>query len=63
MSKKFLTLVNITNGTSFPASPTAGDLFFRTDLSIMYVYSGTEWISMGAGAIESVDGGGPSTFL
>jgi len=30
-------------GTSFPASPSEGDLFYRTDLHILYIHQGTKW--------------------
>jgi hypothetical protein len=35
--------VGITSGASFPGSPTAGDQFFRTDLGILYYYTGSTW--------------------
>jgi hypothetical protein len=31
-------------GTSFPGSPAANDLFFRTDLGITCQYNGTRWL-------------------
>jgi len=44
--------VNMTfwGGTDFPASPIAGQPFFRTDLSILYYYNGTGWASSAGGA-------------
>lgn len=33
----------IENRTDFPAGPDAGQIIYRTDLSAMYVYDGTEW--------------------
>lgn len=30
-------------GTSFPQNPTPNDLFYRTDLRTLYVYTGTAW--------------------
>ena len=44
--------INMTlwSGTSFPASPAAGQPFFRTDLSIMYYWNSTHWASVTAGA-------------
>lgn len=36
-------------GTSFPASPTAGDRFWRTDLGTLYVYDGSSWQPIRAG--------------
>jgi hypothetical protein len=37
----------IASGTSFPGSPTAGDLFERTDIEsgLICVYDGTRWLS------------------
>lgn len=32
-------------GTAFPASPTTGDRFFRTDRGIEYYWDGTRWLS------------------
>lgn len=32
-------------GTSFPASPTTNDLFYRTDLGYWCYYDGTRWLS------------------
>ena len=31
------------SGSSDPASPNAGDMFYRTDLNKMRVYNGTAW--------------------
>jgi hypothetical protein len=36
----------IAEGTSFPGSPTADDLFYRTDRNIIYFYDGTRWLSI-----------------
>ena len=36
----------IASGTSFPASPSEGDLFYRTDEHNWYQYDGTEWIGL-----------------
>lgn len=33
-------------GTSFPVSPTSGDLFWRTDRSLFYFYDGTRWLTV-----------------
>lgn len=32
-------------GTSFPASPTTDDVFYRTDLGMLFYYDGTRWLS------------------
>lgn len=38
-------LLGIGRGTSFPGSPSAGDIFIRTDRNIEYVRSGSLWLS------------------
>jgi len=37
----------LSSGTSFPGSPSEGDLFYRTDLHRWYIYDGTSWKAMG----------------
>lgn len=32
-------------GTSFPGSPATDDQFFRTDLDLLFLYDGTQWLS------------------
>ena len=56
-SKKFLTPINIVQGTSFPVDADQGDLFFRSDVGSMYAYDGIAWVSMVASDITNVDGG------
>ena len=46
-------------GTTFPAVPDAGELFFRSDESLLYVYTGTAWQAVGTGTNGS--GGGNFT--
>jgi hypothetical protein len=36
-----------TPGPTFPASPTAGDLFYETDTDKLWAYNGTSWVEMG----------------
>lgn len=36
----------ISSGTSFPGSPSANDLFYRTDLHLIFYYDGTRWLSI-----------------
>jgi len=38
----------LASGTSFPISPSEGDLFYRTDEHKWYIYNGTEWQFLGA---------------
>lgn len=42
-------IVNATveTGTSFPNTPNAGELFYRTDTESLYVYNETSWVQIG----------------
>jgi hypothetical protein len=33
------------DGTSFPVSPTSGDLYYRTDRHLLYFHDGTRWLT------------------
>jgi hypothetical protein len=57
MAKKFLSPINVVQGTEFPQQASAGDLFFRSDLGSMYTHDGITWISMTASDVTNVDGG------
>jgi parallel beta-helix repeat protein len=35
--------LKLSGGTSFPSSPTEGEMFFRTDLKQLYVYANSKW--------------------
>ncbi len=52
-------IVNLTvdSGTSFPSSPNAGELFYRTDNENLYLHNGTTWVSVSGG------GGGGGTYV
>lgn len=56
----------VDSGSSFPGSPTAGQLFYRTDLNQAYSYNGSSWIQIdstaGSGTVTSVDAGNGMTF-
>lgn len=52
MSKKFLTPIGLPTGVTNPSVGRTGDLFFRTDESKVYIYTGTIW--------EPLQGGGGS---
>lgn len=39
----------VSRGTSFPSSPTAGQVFFRTDQNKFYVFNGTSWVDVSGG--------------
>jgi hypothetical protein len=34
------------SGSSFPGSPSSGDLFYRSDLHLEFFYDGTRWLSL-----------------
>lgn len=34
------------SGTSFPGSPATNELYYRTDLSLLFFYDGTRWLSV-----------------
>jgi hypothetical protein len=52
------------HGTSFPGSPDVGELFYRSDLNVLYVYNGTTWqTTSGGGGVSSVDVSGGTTGL
>lgn len=36
---------SISSGTSFPGGPATNDLFYRTDLALLFFYDGTRWLS------------------
>jgi hypothetical protein len=36
----------VPEGTSFPGSPTADDLFYRTDQNRLFFYDGTRWLTL-----------------
>jgi hypothetical protein len=43
-----ITNASIATGTTFPATPDAGELYFRTDLDALHVYNGTIWVQIGS---------------
>jgi hypothetical protein len=38
---------DIPNGNAFPANPSEGDLFYRTDEGTMYQWDGSQWVNLG----------------
>jgi hypothetical protein len=46
MAKKFLTPINLPSGTVNPSYATTEDLFYRTDLSAIVSYDGTQWVPL-----------------
>jgi len=36
------------SGSEFPSSPVAGQLFYRSDLNTLYIYTGAEWLAVQA---------------
>lgn len=65
MSRRFLTLINVTHLDTAPTIATAGDLYFNTTDDSLYVYNGTMWvISSGGGGgsgLGYIDGGMATT--
>jgi hypothetical protein len=50
LSRRFLTPPRLPSGTSLPSAGAAGDLFFKSDESKIYVHDGTTWvIAQGSG--------------
>ena len=49
--------LTVQNGTSFPSSPAAGLLLYRSDLNILYYYNSTGWVACSGGGGGS--SGGP----
>lgn len=45
----------VENGTSFPASPVAGRLFYRQDLFTLYYYNSTAWVACSGGGSDGAD--------
>jgi hypothetical protein len=35
--------LTVSSGTSYPSSPEPGQMFFRSDLTKMFIYTGSEW--------------------
>jgi hypothetical protein len=63
--KSRLTLTETNSGTSFPAAPKTGRLWYRTDTSTLYLYGGATqgWVDLGIIYLDSgtyrfkIDGG------
>jgi hypothetical protein len=43
-------------GTWFPPTPTANDVFFRTDFRSLFFFNGTSWVQLSVGADSSAPG-------
>ncbi len=54
------TIINATvaSGTSDPANPDVGELFFRTDLNQLRVYSGSAWAEVGSTGLAGHEANG-----
>lgn len=54
MARQFLSPVGLPSGTANPATGSAGDLFYRSDLAQIVYYDGTAWVSAGGLDAEGV---------
>jgi hypothetical protein len=59
MSKKFLSPIKLAQGTTNPATGSAGELFFNTTDVKVYAHNGTTWVPSGGGVTVSATA--PST--
>lgn len=61
MSRLALTPTNVPALATPPSVPTlrAGDLYYDTTASSLFVYSGSAWAAVGSNTISDVDGGQP----
>jgi len=41
-----VTNLTVPTGVTFPANESEGEMFFRTDLDILYLYDGTSWVAV-----------------
>ncbi len=61
MSRLALTPTNVPALATPPSVPTlvAGDLYYDTTASSLFVYTGSAWSAVGSNTIADVDGGQP----
>jgi hypothetical protein len=48
------------SGTSFPPESNVGEMFYRSDLSSLYVYNGTTWLEVGSSSQGATGPTGPT---
>lgn len=53
MPKKFLSPIKLAQGASNPATGSAGEIFFNTTDTKMYIHNGTSWVISGGGVTVS----------
>lgn len=68
MAKQFLTPIRLPSGTSDPLSSSPGDLFYRSDLAEVRIYTANSWATLGGeevlesliafGVVQSIDSEG-----
>jgi hypothetical protein len=66
LSRKFLTPIALPHGNTNPAVGTIGALFYRSDLNLLHIYTGSGWVPVGGGSdLTNIDGGviGEGLFL
>jgi hypothetical protein len=63
MSRKFLSLINVTHLAVAPSNPDTGDMYFNTVDDAIYIWNGIRWVissgSGGGGYTGDLDGGYP----
>lgn len=52
---KLLNVV-VDSGSSFPANPNSGELFFNTSTSALHIYTGSSWLKIGEDIVPSQTG-------
>jgi hypothetical protein len=65
MSRKFLSLINVTHLVTAPSNPDIGDMYFNTIDDALYFWNGTRWVVSsgsggGTGYTSDLDGGDAS---
>lgn len=56
MPKRFLSLINLVNLASDPASGSEGDIYWKSDTNKLRVYNGSAWADISGGAVNSITG-------
>ena len=49
MSRKFLSLINVTHLATAPSNPDVGDMYFNTVDDVLYIWNGIIWVANSGG--------------